>query len=130
MLAHRLDHLEHALETRRNHGALPRAQAEPDRSRRAESRDESSAKRPPAAQSPSAEAGARSYPGTGWGPRADDPVQEVEFDPQPNAAERVTLRYEYRRALLALGIDLDHGAHDRLWERERGVEGFARPPQR
>jgi hypothetical protein len=56
----------------------------------------------------------------------------VEFDPEPQATERVTLRYEYRQALLALGIDLDRGRHaqpDRLWERERGEGGFAKPPR-
>jgi hypothetical protein len=74
----------------------------------------------------------RSYPGTGWGPRADDPVEVVEFDPEPHATERVTLRYEYRQALLALGLDLEAGRHaepDRLRERERGEGGFAKPPR-
>jgi hypothetical protein len=111
--------------------AEPDARAEAHRDRSAESRDEPLSKRPEATPAPSAEAGGRSYPGTGWGPRADDPVREVAFDPEPSPSERVTLRYEYRRALQALGIDLSHGAwHDRLSERERGVEGFARPPER
>jgi hypothetical protein len=70
-----------------------------------------------------------SYPGTGWGPRAHEPVQVVSFDPEPHPTERVTLRYEYRRALAALGIDLGpRYPHDRLRQRERGGEGFARPP--
>jgi hypothetical protein len=118
-----------------------RAPAEPDarsdaaRDRAAEGREEAPSKRPqasppPASQPPAAADAGRSYPGTGWGPRADDPVRVVEFDPEPNPSERVTLRYEYRRALVALGIDLGHGAHDRLSERERGVDGFARPPER
>jgi hypothetical protein len=53
----------------------------------------------------------------------------VSFDPEDSAAERVTLRYEYRPALLALGVlpaARPHG--DRLWERERGESGFAAPP--
>jgi hypothetical protein len=88
---------------------------------------------PPVSATPAPGSARRSYPGTGWGPRADDRVEVVEFDPEPHAAERVTLRYEYRQALLALGIDLDPGHHaqqDRLWERERGEGGFAKPPHR
>jgi len=71
----------------------------------------------------------RSYPGTGWGESAHDPVVLVSFDPAASPAERVTLRYEYREALFALGV-LPHppAAPDRLWERERGEPGFAQPP--
>jgi len=69
------------------------------------------------------------YPGTGWGPRAEDPVRVVSFDPEPTPAERVTLRYEYASALRALGIlPRQWWARDRLRERERGESGFARPP--
>jgi hypothetical protein len=73
---------------------------------------------------------AKSYPGTGWGDRAYDPVTVVEFHAEPAAAERVTLRYEYASALRALGIlptNLYPG-RDRLGEREHGDLGFARPP--
>jgi hypothetical protein len=74
-------------------------------------------------------AGAPAYPGTGWGPRAEDPVRVVSFDPEPAPAERVTLRYEYAAALRALGIlPRPWWTRDRLRERERGEEGFARPP--
>ena len=71
-----------------------------------------------------------SYPGTGWGPRAHDRAVLVSFDPQPAAAERITLRYEYGHALRALGIlpPRPHGP-DRLAERERGAGGFAKPPR-
>jgi hypothetical protein len=70
-----------------------------------------------------------SYPGTGWGPRAEDPVRVVSFDPDPSPAERITLRYEYASALRALGIlPRSWWTRDRLLERERGTEGFARPP--
>lgn len=72
---------------------------------------------------------ANAYPGTGWGPRAEDPVRVVSFDPEPSPAERVTLRYEYAAALRALGIyPRPWWARDRLRERERGEEGFARAP--
>ena len=69
------------------------------------------------------------YPGTGWGSRDDDPAQVVSFDPEPVAGETVVLRYEYARALRALGIlpRPDYG-RDRLRERERGELGFAAPP--
>lgn len=70
------------------------------------------------------------YPGTGWGPRAGDPVIVVDFEPERRPAERITIRYEYLNALVALGI-IPHPwyAGERLAQRERGGEGFARPPQ-
>src|SRR5438093_97872 len=77
---------------------------------------------PPATAAPAS-------PGTGWGPRAEDPVRVVSFDPEPTPAERVTLRHEYASALRALGIlPRQWWARDRLRERERGESGFARPP--
>jgi hypothetical protein len=73
---------------------------------------------------------ARSYPGTGWGDRAHDPVVLVSFDPEPNPSEQVTLRYEYRSALVALGVLPAPAARlDRLWQRERAEPGFAQPPR-
>lgn len=72
----------------------------------------------------------RSYPGTGWGPRADDPASVVEFDPEPTPTERIALRYEYRSALRALGIlPRSYRDRDRLSERDRGGDGFAPPPR-
>lgn len=72
---------------------------------------------------------ARSYPGTGWGRRERDPVVLVDFDPEASPSERTTLRYEYRPALVALGVLPPRGgSRDRLWERERGEGGFAPPP--
>jgi hypothetical protein len=72
---------------------------------------------------------APAYPGTGWGPRADDPVRVVSFDPEGTPSERITLRYEYASGLRALGIfPRPWWSRDRLRERERGVDGFARPP--
>jgi hypothetical protein len=67
----------------------------------------------------------RAYPGTGWGSVSADPAVEVTFDPEPSPAQQATLRYEYRSALLALGV---LPSRDRLFERENG--GFARPPLR
>ncbi len=71
----------------------------------------------------------RAYPGTGWGERKLDPVVLVSFDPESEPGERVTLRYEYRPALVALGVLPGRAAPpDRLWERDRGEPGFAQPP--
>ena len=69
-----------------------------------------------------------SYPGTGWGEQTHDPVVVVDFQPESQPAERVTLRYEYASALRALGILPTRLGRDRLRERERG-EGFAQPPK-
>jgi hypothetical protein len=82
-----------------------------------------------AAPTPSGRAEARSYPGTGWGQRTHDPVVLVTFDPESEPGERVTLRYEYRPALVALGVlPRRVPPRDRLWERERAEAGFAQPP--
>jgi hypothetical protein len=71
----------------------------------------------------------RSYPGTGWGSRTQDPAVLVQFDPEPSPSQTTTLRYEYRDALVALGV-LPHPyrPRDRLAERDRGEGGFASPP--
>lgn len=85
-----------------------------------------------AAEAPAAAgstAKARSYPGTGWGERAHDPVVLVSFDPEANPFERVTLRYEYRPALVALGVLPPRTPpRDRLWQRDQAQPGFAQPP--
>jgi hypothetical protein len=97
------------------------------KSRRDEAEESRSADlyRPAPAPTP----GSRSFPGTGWGERAYDPVTVVDFRAQASPAERLTLRYEYASALRALGI-LPPRRHtrDRLFERERGELGFAPPP--
>ena len=113
----------------RPYGAEPREEGrEPD----AKTKDEgaSAARDGIAERAPAPPASAApSYPGTGWGPRAEDPVRVVSFDAEPAPAERVTLRYEYASALRALGIlPRQWWSRDRLRERERGEEGFARPP--
>ena len=75
------------------------------------------------------DAQARAYPGTGWGDRAHDPVVLVSFDPESEPSERVTLRYEYRPALVALGVlPRRVPPRDRLWERDRALPGFSQPP--
>jgi hypothetical protein len=83
-----------------------------------------------AAPAPAREsAGAGAYPGTGWGERAHDPAVLVTFDPETAPAERITLRYEYRPSLVALGVlPRPLPARDRLWEREHAEPGFAQPP--
>lgn len=109
---------------------------------------EDTASRPPAAEAPSSSdprsaakareeekangAGARrdSYPGTGWGSRTDDQAVVVEFQPERSPAERITLRYEYAKGLRALGIfPRPSWERDRLWQRDRGTDGFAQPPR-
>jgi hypothetical protein len=126
----------HAVQAPREETAEPEAArdaAEAAGDHASEARARPAPQQPSATAPPAPGSARRSFPGTGWGPRADDPAEVVEFDPEPQAAERVTLRYEYRQALLGLGIDLDphtHAQPDRLWERERGERGFARPPDR
>lgn len=71
----------------------------------------------------------RSYPGTGWGRHEWDQAVVVDFHACPEPAERITLRYEYASALARLGILPAWAPRDRLSERERGREGFARPPR-
>ncbi len=71
---------------------------------------------------------ASAAPGTGWGDRRSDPVREVDFLAERNATDRITLRYEYASGLRALGIDT-RSDRDRVWQRERGELGFAKPPQ-
>ncbi len=72
----------------------------------------------------------RSYPGTGWGQRTHDPVVLVSFDPEAEPRERVTLRYEYRPALVALGVLPPRTSpRVRLWQRDQAQPGFAQPPR-
>jgi len=67
-----------------------------------------------------------SNPGTGWGSRQYDPVQRTQFRAARSATDRLTFRYEYASGLQALGI---YPSRDRLWEREHGQLGFAKPPR-
>jgi hypothetical protein len=55
-------------------------------------------------------------------------VNRTWFLAESRATDRFALRYEYASGLRALGIELDR-RHDRLWERERGLFGFAQPPR-
>lgn len=104
----------------------PRAQAPaPGARERSADRDDARAK---TGRSESG-AAAESFPGTGWGEQTRDPVRVVDFEREPQAAERVTLRYEYAPALRALGILPWQSTRDRLHERERGEGGFAKPPR-
>ncbi len=73
---------------------------------------------------------ARSFPGTGWGERTHDPVVLVSFDPESRPSESVTLRYEYRSALVALGVlPAASSGRGRLWQRDHAEPGFAQPPR-
>ena len=72
-----------------------------------------------------------SSPGTGWGANERDRARYVDFEPQAWAAATITLRYEYRSALVSLGIlPYREWNASRLWERENGTYGFAQPPTR
>ena len=104
-----------------------------ERAGRDEAKEESEAPRaesrvydgPPAAAAP------QSSPGTGWGRNERDRVRQVEFTPERIACTQVILRYEYRQALVTLGILPRHKPlPDRLWQRENGELGFAQPPTR
>ncbi len=102
-----------------------------DSAAKSEAPAESSARDSAEAASPAVLGGAqaRSYPGTGWGRRTHDPVVLVSFDPESEPSERVALRYEYRPALVALGVlPRRVPSRDRLWEREHAEPGFAQPP--
>ena len=68
----------------------------------------------------------QSAPGTGWGDRRYDPVQQTSFEPQAWAADKISLRYEYASGLRALGI---FPRQARVFEREAGELGFAKPPR-
>ncbi len=110
----------------------PTAQAAPESRDRAEAmsrEDQEKLRGLGYAEGGSAPRPQRSYPGTGWGAPAADPVQEVEFEPEARPAESVTLRYEYPGALRALGIWPQPYDRDRLAEREHGTDGFAKPPR-
>jgi len=65
-------------------------------------------------------------PGTGWGDRRYDPVQQTTFEAQRWASDQITLRYEYASGLRALGI---FPRQPRVFEREHGELGFAQPPR-
>jgi hypothetical protein len=122
-------------------GYSPRTPDPTSRERAGGDRDEPMAESaPPASAPPTARRapegktegtadGGRAYPGTGWGQRADDHVVVVDFEPERSPAESIALRYEYASGLRALGIDIRPlWTRDRLRERDRGQNGFAKPP--
>ena len=122
--------------------AVPYPYGEPTRPHPVEEQDgrpRAQAPATPEASSARDEAGAskrendaklRSYPGTGWGQPKHDPVRLVSFDPEPEPRERITLRYEYRPALVALGVLPPRTSpRDRLWQRDQAEPGFAQPPR-
>jgi hypothetical protein len=84
----------------------------------------------PRSMAPEGAPRAENYPGTGWGERRNDRVNETQFDAVARATDQLVLRYEYASGLRALGIYPVHGRdNDRLRDRERGELGFARPPR-
>jgi hypothetical protein len=103
-----------------------REQNEGDRPARGEAKRSARSDDAPAA-SPQGEV-TRSYPGTGWGRSSHDPVVLVSFQAEAQASQTLSLRYEYRPALVALGVFPRRAPQDRLRERERAEAGFAQPP--
>ena len=106
------------------------------RSNEPEARDRAAAREPASAPPDEGVAGdaktagkaRRSYPGTGWGDRVRDRARVVDFDPEPKPVEQIALRYEYREALVALGVLPEASPwRGRLHERDSG-RGFAEPP--
>ena len=71
----------------------------------------------------------RSFPGTGWGDRASDPVRRVTFEAEKRATDHLVFRYEYASGLRALGIIPVTGPwRARLGDRDSDL-GFAKPPK-
>jgi hypothetical protein len=126
-----VEHLRRPAESKRDSGE--RQERDRDQAQNAPSAEPATsgeATRAPYKLEDESAAGARSYPGTGWGRHAHDPVVLVSFDPEPHPSECVTLRYEYRPALVALGVlPAPVPPRDRLWQRERAEPGFAQPPR-
>ena len=93
-------------------------------------RERSSAKSEAA---PSAPEGQDKLAATGIGRQVDHRVQRVAFDEEDTPASVVTLRYEYRDALVRLGV-LSNDTGDALARRERARgfsdTGFAPDPYR
>jgi hypothetical protein len=120
--------------------AEPRREAPADEQANRD-RERGDAKSAAPAQAPGADAAAgaaarestaktQSYSGTGWGERTQDPVVLVSFEPESAPCQRTTLRYEYRSALMALGILPPRVvSRDRLWQREHAEGGFAPAPR-
>ena len=67
-----------------------------------------------------------SNPGTGWGSRSWDPVQQTVFLAASAPTDHIILRYEFESGLRALGI---YPRRDRTWDRERGELSFAKYPR-
>ena len=53
-------------------------------------------------------------------------MQQTSFEPQGWAADQISLRYEYASGLTALGI---FPRRARVFDREQGELGFAKPPR-
>ncbi|MCX6553246.1 MAG: hypothetical protein NTY02_19955, partial [Acidobacteria bacterium] len=81
---------------------------------------------PPAAQSPaSAESANRDYAATGIGDRVDHAVREVSMDLDSSPAATIILRYEYRSALVQLGVLPAPVPEDDVLSRRERARGFA-----
>lgn len=66
--------------------------------------------------------------GTGYGREEYSPVQEVVFERESTAAEKIYLKYEWRETLCRKGVIACAGPrprhHNRIWD----DDGFAAPP--
>lgn len=92
---------------------------------------EDDALRAPAAEAPAHKADSRGRrdesAGTGYGDRRADPVREVEFVAQSDAAGRHFIKYEWRETLCRKRV-IDCGEPNRFWD--ESTLGFAPPPPR
>jgi hypothetical protein len=69
---------------------------------------------------------AGSQPGTGFGEGRYSPSVRVDFEPEPLAAERHFLKYEWRETLCRRGIIDCRPSGNRFWDEGRGYAPYPR----
>jgi len=120
-----------ALEEREQQGAVGGARREST-----DSRSSAEAAPPAAAQAAPKKSSADDLAATGIGQETSHPVRQVDFNAEDSPAALLEVRYEYRDALVRLGVlpRLDDRCPDPLMRRERAggfeEQGFAPDPYR